>query len=161
MRTYILVAALLAAAPAHAQEADACDQFKWPLARERALLAQASPGQSGDAMPLESAVKLALLPAAEAKLPLAPARVPKDGSFAGFVRLDKPSAGGTWRVTLTANAWIEVVQDGKLLPVKDFSGVTGCDGLRKSVKFELTAQPFVVEIAGAPSSGIGVAVTQD
>jgi hypothetical protein len=28
-----------------------------------------------------------------------------------------------------------------------FSGATGCEGIRKSVKFELAAAPFIIEIS--------------
>jgi hypothetical protein len=42
-----------------------------------------------------------------------------------------------------------------------FSGATGCEGVRKSVKFELTAQPLTIELSGVPSDSIGIAVSPE
>lgn len=161
MLKLILAAALLVSAPAFGQEATGCDKFKWPLDRERALLAQAAPAKSGSDMVTGSAVRLALVPMAEAKLPVAPTRAPKDGDHGGYLQIAAPPAAGLYRVTLSANAWIEVVQDGQIVKSGAFSGVGGCEGLRKSVKFDLAARPFVVELSGMPVAEIGVAVTQD
>jgi len=140
-RTSLALAVLLIAAPAFGQEAVGCDKFKWPLDRERTLLTQAVPATSGGDLALATGAKLTLVPAAQAALPVAPTRAPKDGSYAGFLRLPAPSSAGTYRVTLSANAWIEVVQDGQVVKAGAFSGVGGCEGLRKSVKFDLTARP--------------------
>jgi len=41
-----------------------------------------------------------------------------------------------------------VVQDGHELKSITASGVSGCDGIAKSVKFELAATPFVIELSG-------------
>ncbi len=43
----------------------------------------------------------------------------------------------------------------------EFSGVGGCEGLRKSVKFTLAARPFIIELTGVSTPDIGVAVTPD
>jgi hypothetical protein len=144
MRRGLLIAfALLVAAPALAQEPVGCDKFKWPLDKERALLAHASPLASGG------------------ELPLAPSRAPKPDTYAGFVRVTAPAKAGSYKVTLTDNAWIEVVQDGQNLKTGAFSGVHGCEGLRKSVKFDLTAAPFVITLSNMTAKEIGVVVTQD
>jgi hypothetical protein len=164
MRRSLLVAfALLIAVPALAQEPVGCDKFKWPLDKERALLAHAVPLSSGGELPptLTAAVKVALVPVAEAKLPVAPSRAPKSDTYAGFVRVTVPLKAGSYKVTLTVNAWIEVVQDGQNLKIGAFSGVHGCEGLRKSVKFDLAAAPFVITLSNMTAKEIGVVVTQD
>ena len=40
-----------------------------------------------------------------------------------------------------------------------FSGATGCEGIRKSVKFELKAEPFTIQLSNVPGNSIGVAVS--
>lgn len=160
-RIGIIFAALIAAAPALGQQAVGCDKFKWPLDRERTLLGQATPATSGGDLALAAGARLTLVPAAEAKLPIAPTRPPKDGSYAGFLRLPAPPAAGIYRVTLSANAWVEIVQDGRIAKVGEFSGVGGCEGLRKSVKVDLAARPFVVELSDMATPEIGVVVTPD
>ncbi len=165
MRRSLLVAfALLIAAPALAQEPVRCDKFKWPLDKERALLASASAMASGAevAKPLDAAIKVALAPYADAKLPVTPERVPKSADTnAGYVRVSGLPKPGTYRITLTEGAWIEVIQDGHAVKSGAFSGATGCEGVRKSVKFDLTAAPFVIELSGTKARTIGVVVTQD
>jgi hypothetical protein len=165
MRRGLLVAlALLVAAPAFAQEPVGCDKFKWPLDKERALLASASALTSGGdlAKPLDAAVKVALVPYADAKLPVTPERVPKSADTnAGYIRVSGLPTPGTYRITLTEGAWIEVIENGKAVKSSAFSGATGCDGVRKSVKFDLTGAPFVIELSGTKAQAIGVVVTQD
>ena len=38
------------------------------------------------------------------------------------------------------------------------SGATDCDGIRKTMKYELAAQPFVLQVSGAKDSAISIAV---
>ncbi len=158
VRSSLGLIALLMAAPAFAQEPVGCDKFKWPLDHERALLANPSRTASGGEMlqPLAAAVMPALVPFADAKLPAAPSRAPKSpDSYAGFVRERAP------RITLSRGAWIDVVQDGRELKPGAFGGATGCDGIAKSVKFELAAAPFVIELGGTPAHAIAFVVTPD
>jgi hypothetical protein len=155
--------ALLITAPAFAQEPVGCDKFKWPLERERALLATAAPAASGAeiSQPL-TAVKITLAPYADAHLPAAPERAPKSAdSYAGFVRMSAPPKAGLYRITLSQGAWIDVIQDGHEVKSAVFSGATGCAGVRKSVKFELAAAPFVIILSGTTVHDIAVVVTAD
>ncbi|CCD99937.1 hypothetical protein [Bradyrhizobium sp. STM 3809] len=158
-----IAALLLFATPAaFAAEPSGCDKFKWDIARERAALT------SADRQPLDSGAELAALPAsavsltlrplADARLPTPPERAPKDGSFAGFTRTTAAPRPGIYTVSLSAAAWIDIVQDGKVLKPIAFSGATDCDGIRKTVKYELGAQPFVLQISGAPEAAISVAI---
>jgi hypothetical protein len=165
-RTFLAtsVALLLIVPRAFAQEPIGCDKFKWPLDRERALLANAKPlASAGNAAAAnDAAVKLALVPFGAAKLPAPPSRAPKaKNSMAGFVTLPAPAKAGTYRVTLSASAWIDVVQAGKEVKSTAFSGATGCEGVRKSVKFELAAKPFVIELSGTAAPEVALVVTTD
>jgi hypothetical protein len=160
MRSAFVIVASLIAVPALAQEPVGCDKFKWPIDRERALLADAKLVAIG-ADVADGAVKLRLSPVTEIKLPAEPSRNPKPNSYAGFVRYASPPHAGTYRVTLSEPGWIDVVQDGREMESGAFSAVTGCEGIRKSVKFHLRPSPFVVEITGSPVKEIAVAVTPD
>ena len=160
-RVVPVLVTLLIAAPAFAQEQVGCDKFKWPLERERALLTQAPVAKSGGEIALGAAVKLTLVPVVEAKLPVPPSRTPKSGSYAGIIQISALPATGTYRVTLTANAWVDVVQDGQIVPSGEFTGAGGCEGLRKSVKFKLNSKPAIIELTGMETSEIGVAITPD
>jgi hypothetical protein len=162
VRKSLALIVLLTAVPALADEPVGCDKFRWPLDTERSLLAKPSPTTSGGEATLGAAVTLELVPSADAKLPEAPSRAPKfPNSYAGFLRVSAAPNAGTYRITLSHAAWIDVVQDGQELKPSAFTGAKGCDGIAKSVKFELAATPFVVEISGTSAQAIGLVVTPD
>ena len=163
-RSYLALVALLLAAPAFAQEPVGCVKFKWPLDRERTMLANPAVVASGSDVqqPLAAALMVTLVPFADANLPMAPSRAPKSpDSYAGFVRVSALPRAATYRITLSEGAWIDVVQDGHDVKSSAFSGAMGCDGVRKSVKFEFTAAPFIIEISGTTARAIAVVVTPD
>jgi len=39
-----------------------------------------------------------------------------------------------------------------------FSGATDCDGIRKTMKYEISAAAFVLQISGARDSAVSVAI---
>ena len=56
------------------------------------------------------------------------------------------------RSRLSSEGWIDVVQDGHAVKSAAFSGALGCEGVRKSVKFDLAAQPLTLELSGVPAT---------
>ena len=164
MRTPFLIALLLmTVAPAWAaEEPSGCDKFKWPIERERAALtapdrAKLASGAELAALP-SSGVTLALVAPSDAKLPTPPERAPKEGTFAGFASFKAAPKAGLYTVSLSTGGWLDVVQDGHFLKPKAFSGATDCDGIRKTVKFELSASPFVLQISGTRENAISIAI---
>jgi hypothetical protein len=164
MRRFLVASLLLlGTVPAlAAEEPSGCDKFKWPIDRERAALtapdrAQLTSGNEFAAMPA-SGFTLTLVTPADAKLPTPPERAPKEGTFAGFASFKSAPKAGLYTVNLSSGAWLDVVQDGHFLKPKAFSGATDCDGIRKTVKFELSASPFVLQISGAKENSISVAI---
>lgn len=153
--------AMLGASHAWAQEPVGCDKFKWDVTRERAALSQTGIPKlaSGDAVTgsLPQTVALDLKPPADAKLPSPPERAPKPDTFAGFTTVSIP-ASGLYSVTLSAAAWIDVLQNGSFLKPKAFSGVHGCEGIRKTVKFDLAAGSTIIQVSGVPEAAIKIAV---
>jgi hypothetical protein len=164
MRAPLLIAlVLLGTAPAWAaEEPSGCDKFKWPIDRERAALTapdRVKLASGGDVAALPSTgITLALLTPAEAKLPTPPERAPKEGTLAGFANFKSPPKAGLYTISLSMGAWVDVVQDGHALKPKAFSGATDCDGIRKTMKYELAASPFVLEISGAKENAVSVAI---
>ena len=164
-----LTLAVLAAAivtPAVAQEPVGCDKFKWPLDKERATLNGTDLPKlaSGDRVtwPLPFATTVALVSLADAKLPMPPERAPKSpDSFAGYRQAPARARNGAYRTPLSSEGIIGVVKNGQFVKSAAFSGAQGCDGIRKSVKFDLTAQPFTVELSGVPANSTRIAITGD
>ena len=162
MRAPFLIALLLFAAPAFAaEEPSGCDKFKWPIERERAALTapdriELPSGSELAAMPT-TGFTLALLAAADAKLPSPPERTPKDGTLAGYALVKTAPKAGLYTISLSAGAWVDVVQEGHVLKPKAFSGATDCEGIRKTMKYELAAHPFVLQVFGAAERAISIA----
>ena len=167
MRLPAIVALLmLASASAAAQEPSGCDKFKWPLDKERATLngTDLPKVNSGERItwPIPFAATISLSKLADAKLPFPPERAPKSpASFAGFVQVSAPPKAATYKITLSAESWLDVVQDGHTVKSSAFSGAAGCEGVRKSVKFELAPQPFTLQLSGAPADSIRIVVSSD
>jgi hypothetical protein len=164
MRASFLVAlALLGAAPAWAaEEPSGCDKFKWGIERERAALT------APDRLKLASGADLATLPAqavilalrspAEAKLPTPPERAPKEGTFAGFASIKAVPKAGLYSISLSGGGWVDVVQDGHFLKPKAHSGATDCAGIRKTMRYELSASPFVLQVSGTKEDSVSIAI---
>jgi hypothetical protein len=167
MRSVIIVlAGCMIAAPALAQEPAGCDKFKWPIDREQSLLtSKDTPTVASGASvksPLPVAVIVTLAPFADAKLPSAPERAPRlPASLAGFIQIQAPARDGIYKVSLSSEAWIDVVQHGHLVKSLAHTGATACDGIRKSVKFDLQAEPFAVQLSNVQANSIGVAISGD
>ncbi len=157
----VLLFALAAPALA-AEEPSGCDKFKWPIEHERAALT--APGRTKLASGNELAaipsggLTLTLVALRDAKLPRPPQRAPKAGTFAGFTRFKNPPKAGTYTISLSAGAWIDVIQDGHLLKPKAFSGATDCEGIRKTMKYELAASPLLLQVSGAREVSISIAI---
>ena len=163
---FFVIAACAMAGSAFAQEPVGCDKFKWPLDKERATLNGTDLPKivSGDRVtfPIPFGTIVALVPFADAKLPTPPERAPKSpDSFAGFLEVAPPKQAGSYKITLSAEGWIDVAQAGQAVKSAAFSGALGCEGVRKSVKFDLAAAPFTVELSSVAASVIKIAVSGD
>jgi hypothetical protein len=164
MRAALLVAlALLGAVPAWAaEEPSGCDKFKWNIEHERAALTapdrvKLTSGGELAALP-STGMTIALRPPAEAQLPTPPERAPKEGTFAGFANFKGAPKAGLYTVSLSAGGWVDVMQDGHFLKPKAFSGATDCDGIRKTMKYELSASPLLLQISGTKEDSISIAI---
>ena len=121
-----------------------CGGFKWPLDSERAALVRADKPSlaNGGALAFNVATTLELQPLAGAGLPKAPERAPKSAqAFAGHFILAAPAKPGVYKITISSPGWIDVLDGEAYLHPKAFTGATGCEGARKSVKFDSAVPP--------------------
>jgi hypothetical protein len=92
---------------------------------------------------------------------LPPEREPKTQCwFGGALRLPALEKAGSYQVTLSEEAWIDIVQDGRYARSIGSTGRSDCTGLRKSVRFELSAAPFVVQLSGVAAQTVIVAISR-
>ena len=160
---FFIALLLLGAVPAWAaEEPSGCDKFKWGIERERAALTApdrvklASGGELA-ALPT-TGITLALQAPGDTRLPTPPERAPKEGTFAGFASVKSGPKPGIYTVSLSAGGWVDVVQDGHFLKPKAFSGATDCDGIRKTMKYEISASPFVLQVSGTRENSVSIAI---
>jgi hypothetical protein len=164
MRAPLLIALVLLATTAAraAEEPSGCDKFKWSIDREKAALTAPDriklvSGGELTALP-STGVTLALRPPADANLPSPPERAPKEGTFAGFANIKAAPKAGLYTVSLSAGGWVDLVQDGHFLKPKGFSDATDCDGIRKTMKYEISAKPLLLQVSGTKEDSISIAI---
>ncbi|MEP9365938.1 hypothetical protein [Xanthobacter sp. VNH20] len=156
-----LLALGLGAPPVRAAEGQGCSGGAWPLEQAKSALdaAHIQVANGGQLPAAESAFVVELVPLSQAKLPYPPARLPPEkANFAGFLLLPAPAVAGRIDVSLSDAGWVDLVQDGKTLPAAAFTGVKGCPGLRKSVRFEVTRRPLVLQVSGVSVDRLKVVV---
>lgn len=130
-----------------------CGAFKWPMDVEPGWLA-------GKSIDVDSGSSLATAPAATLMLTLAEASkvkftLPPEGKSkpgaanAAILTLGPLATSDHCQVTLSEEAWIDVIQDGHFVAPYDHSGAKECPGLRKSVRFELKPGTVIVQISAA------------
>jgi hypothetical protein len=161
MRVVSTLLILLVASSALAAEPSGCDKFAWNIADAQRLLAASRPaGASPNDRNAATAIAVSLAPLANAKLKLPPERTSSNASsLAGSVEFAGAAHKATYAVTLSASAWIDVVQDGKYLRPIAYTGALECPGVRKSVKFAIGPGPFTLQVSGANSGTINLVVT--
>lgn len=158
----ITFAVLIAGAGAGPAAAD-CTSFAWPIEQERRWFAaeaagRVAPGGTLTRVP-DGAIVIEPVPVTAVSFVHAPGRgVPPDSR--GAVVFVSGLSAGIWQITLSAPAWIDVVQNGKLLPsvahTGDHSGT--CGGVRKSVRFETGEGPAAIQLSGAPEGPVRLAL---
>jgi len=142
---------------------DGCGKFAWSLAREQALFAAADKpnvkaGETLATIP-KSAFILHLQPGADAAFAMPPKRKSKSERwFGGMLRLPALDKPGIYQVTLSEEAWIDVVQDGRYARSVGSTGRSDCPTLRKSVRLDLGATPFVLQLSGVTSGSVVIAI---
>lgn len=134
-----------------------CHDFAWDVHQERALFAgEAHSVQGGTTAAATPTVRpdrlytVQLAPQPQVRYVTAPGKVAlSDGAYGGMVKFTVPHSG-SYRVSLDAPFWIDVVADGRLLGTEDFSGQRGCANPRKIVIFKMPAgQQLWLQISGA------------
>ncbi len=156
----LTLALTVASAPTRAEEPVGCDKFKWPVIREQAALAAADKQSIAPdgVLAAGAAATVHLAPVEQAHFALEPQRAPSSGSNAAVLKFTAPAAG-VYTVSLSAGAWIDVIQDGAALKPLAFSGARECPHIRKSLKFQMAPQEAVIQISNANEAEISVVVT--
>ncbi len=161
-----LAAVALIAAPglAQAQEGSGCGGFRWSLDRDRAAFVRADKPSlpNGGALAYDVATTLRASAVLGRRVAEGPgARVEVDFTLRGPFHHPPPAKPGVYRVTISSEGWVDVLDGGAYLHPTAFTGAKECDGARKSVKFDLPARPLALQFSGVPREQISVIVSPD
>jgi len=150
------VAAVQLAAIASAQAAAGCDGGKWPLSPVQAHFGAALPAlASGGAIPALGAPALVNLSAQDdIAFPHAPARASKaNPAYAAVLELGTEPAA-TYQITVSAGAWIDLLEDGDLVKQSGYIRAKDCPGVDKSIRFATRGGALTIQISGAYGKAI-------
>jgi len=100
---------------------------------------------------------LRLQPSDKVAFALKPERAPAPGSFSGVYSFNVATAG-TYRIALSAGAWIDIVRDGKTLASVAHTEGPPCSGIRKIVDFTLAPGSYRLQLSSARAEEMRVLV---
>jgi hypothetical protein len=160
MRGFVVAITLallvLSSAPVRAD----CDHFKWPLAREKTWFAASpEPIEAGsEIIVADRAFTLTLKPndAAGYLLPLTKPAVA--GAYGGVVRVAAITKAALYEVTLSREAWVDIIQNNARVKTRNVSRQRDCAVMHKSVQFQLTAGAAALQISGVDAPTIALAL---
>jgi hypothetical protein len=151
----VCAAAFITPFSAYAAETGGCESFAWPIATElqwmKASDSEALASGAKLQAPPDKAITLSLLPMSKVSFPVAPTSKPRANAgerYGGIVDFAGVPEAGLHQISLSIPGWIDVVQDGKTLKPSAHTGKSDCDGVRKSVRFDIGPGPFSIEISG-------------
>ena len=148
---------------AEAKDNPACEQFDWSIKRELELFRDPSlemvfSGATLGSIP-DKGLVLELQPHVTVDYVLAPGGEPKsDDTFAGLLFIKNVVQAGTYEVTLSGDAWIDLIQDGKAQALSAETINSNCSDARKSMRFRLEPGPLTVQVSGASALLIKLAI---
>lgn len=149
---------------AFAAETGGCESFAWPLATELQWM------KAPDSEAVASGAKLAAPPAKAISFSLEPMNAvtfavkptgrlkPHGDVYGGTLTFESVGAPGLYQVTLHTGGWVDVVQNGKALKSAGHSGKSDCDGIRKSVRFNIGTGPVTIEFSNMKNDTIKFAI---
>ena len=140
----------------------ACEQFEWSIKREFELLRDpylemVFSGAALGSIP-DKGLVMELQPHATVDYVLAPGGEPKDDSSAGLLFIKNVPQAGTYQVTVSEDAWIDLIQDGKALALAAETANPNCSDARKSMRFRLERGPLTVQVSGVSSTVIKLVI---
>ena len=113
--------------------------------------ATASPELEAARLMLDKAATVTLHPGNDVRFVMAPEKHGDASSYGGMVVVDVREAG-TYRIALSAGAWIDVLKDGTAIASTGHDHGSGC----KMVSFMLQPGRHVIQLSGNKEETIGV-----
>ncbi len=159
MKHWLSVAALVAFVTATPARAD-CGQFKWSTAKELLWFSNnpAPVASGGRIATFEVGYTATLAKLDAAKLTIQPTRSSAADTFSAVLDLPSIATAGLYQITLSDEAWIDVSQNGVVIPSIDFSGQKDCPGIRKTVRFHLEKGDATLQLSDAKKDSMNISI---
>ena len=157
------IAASVTSGFAEAKDGSACERFDWSIKRELELFADpylemVFSGATLSSVP-DKGLVLELQPHGTVDYVLPPGGETKsDDTFAGLLFIKNVLQAGTYDVTLSGDAWIDLIQDGKAQALSAETINSDCSDARKSMRFRLEPGALTVQVSGASANLIKLAI---
>jgi hypothetical protein len=158
------IAASETAGFAEAKDSTACEQLDWSVKRDLESfrdphLEMVFSGATLGSVP-DKGLVLELQPHGTVDYVLAPGGESKsDDRFAGLLFINNVAQAGTYQVTASQDAWIDLIQDGKALDLSAETLNPNCSDAPKSMRFHLEPGPLTIQVSGASSNRIKLAIS--
>jgi hypothetical protein len=103
--------------------------------------------------------RLSLTSLGNATLAMTPGKAPKRTTNAGVFgfTIKKP---GTYRISLSASAWIDVVAGSSAVTSASHAHGPACSGIAKMVDFSLTPGRYILQLSGAETPNVTAMVSR-
>lgn len=124
-----------------------------------AMTAASASGQAGAELAIGKSVKAALKPMADIAFPVAPEKAGEAKGHGGLFKFDVMEAA-TYRIALSAPAWIDVVKDGKTAKSAAHGHGPQCTSIRKIVDFKLEPGAWTLQLSQSPQPEAEVMVVK-
>jgi hypothetical protein len=145
-------------APALAE--DRCVQFSWSLGQRIDLFAEKfiPTIDSGQYLPKEGVFAVRLKRASDIVYPVTPERG-SDSGYGGVVTIESLPAG-RYQVALSAEAWVDAVQEHKRLTALNSDNGGACPGVKRRWEYRVQGEPLTLQIGGASAAKLNVALVR-
>jgi hypothetical protein len=160
MRAVLLACLVLIGGVRQAFAEDGCQRFAWPVDRERELFSDGfvADVESESALPKDGVFALLLQPVATVIYMVPPERGRDDG-LGGVVTLEWISAG-RYQVTLSADVWLDAVQNERRLTPLAMTRRVDCPGIRQSIQFDVQSLPLTLQFSGASVRRVNIGIVR-
>jgi hypothetical protein len=158
MRVALFACLSLIGAVGQAVAEDGCGRFDWAVDRERELFTDGFVADvaSESALPRDGVFALLLQPVATVIYMVPPERGRDDG-LGGVVTLEWISAG-RYQITLSADVWLDAVQNDRRLTPVAMTSRPDCPSVRQSIQFDVQSLPLTLQFSGAAVKRINIAI---
>jgi hypothetical protein len=82
----------------------------------------------------------------------------KPNTYSGWFKFSALPKAAVYQITLSQAAWVDFVQDGKLVQTNEHQCIRRCPSIQKAIRYNGTAASTIIQIVGAKNNVIKLTV---